>query len=62
MQYVINTIPPGLPEAAANNSGGGVSGSGGAGEGSTDYFMKKYQQIGFYFGSIIHFEAGLGEF
>jgi len=51
MQYAINTIPPGLPEAAANNSGGGVSGSGGAGEGSTDYFMKKYQQIGFYFGN-----------
>jgi hypothetical protein len=48
MQYAINTIKD-TPQVADSNSGGGVSGSGGSGDGSTDYFMKKYQQIGFYF-------------
>jgi hypothetical protein len=37
-------------QVAANNSGGGVSGSGGSGAGSEDYF-KKYEQLGFYFGN-----------
>jgi hypothetical protein len=48
MQYAVNTITDNS-QVAASNSGGGASGSGGSGDGSTDYFMKKYQQIGFYF-------------
>jgi hypothetical protein len=48
MQYAVSTITD-TSQVAGSNSGGGVSGSGGSGDGSTDYFMKKYQQIGFYF-------------
>ena len=49
MQYAISEIET-TAEVASDNSGGGVTGSGGGNDGNTNYF-EKYNQIGFYFGN-----------